>query len=304
MAEPNGGRRNRLGRGLGALLDAHAPDSPDASDIRRIDVAEIETNPYQPRVEFSTEELEELAASIKTNGLLQPIVVRPAPGARPAGWQLVAGERRLRAVTRLGWADVPAIVREVDDRTLLVLALVENVQRERLAPLEEAAAYQQLADEFGFSQQQIADAVGRNRSTVANAVRLLKLPRAIRDLIDSERLSAGHARALLGVDDPDRMMKLARSAADEGWSVREVERHARAAGGRQRTGDRKSGKSAPRQDAAAKRLERALQRALGTSARIRDRRNGKGRIVIPFHSADDFERLYEQLTGRTVDDVV
>src|SRR5687767_2307677 len=186
-------------------------------------VGAIAPNPFQPRREFAEEELSDLASSIRENGLLQPIVVRPAPGGTSARWELIAGERRWRAVTRLGWKEVPAIVKDVDDRTLLVLALVENLQREQLSALEEAEGYRRLADEFSLSQQQIAEVVGRDRSTIANSLRLLNLPASVRQLLAEGSLSAGHARALLGMSSEHRMADLAREAVDEGWSVRELE---------------------------------------------------------------------------------
>lgn len=289
-------QRDRLGKGLGALLGEYLGDEPiEGLDARKVAVSSIVPNPYQPRREFSEEELAELVESIRENGLLQPLVIRPAP-QRAGAWELVAGERRWRAVTRLGWTEVPAIVRQVDDRTLLVLALVENLQRSELTALEEAAGYRRLADEFQLTQQQIADVVGRDRSTVANTMRLLQLPSSVRRYLEDGRLSAGHARALLSVGNERWMAELARRAAEEGWSVREVEdrvQQARPQGTR---------KQRPR-EAAERRLEEALQRALGTDARIKPR-GKKGRIEIPYYGAEDFERVFELLVGRSATDVV
>jgi len=289
-------RRDRLGRGLGALLGEYLGEGAvSGGDTRVLPIADIAPNPFQPRREFREEELAELAESIRQNGLLQPVVVRPAPGrvAGPA-WELVAGERRWRACMRLGMREVPAVVREVDDRTLLVLALVENLQRAALSPLEEAEGYRQLATEFGLSQQEIAEAVGRDRSTIANSLRLLQLPAEVRALVAEGKLSAGHARALLGASNERRMVELAERAVREGWSVREVEaqvQRARAARTRPRGAEER------RRDPAERRLEEELQRALGTAVRIHRTRGNRGRIEIPFYSAEDFERLYELLVG-------
>ncbi|HEX7089300.1 MAG TPA: ParB/RepB/Spo0J family partition protein [Longimicrobiales bacterium] len=289
-------RRDRLGRGLSALLGEYLGEDAAASgDARVVPIADIAPNPFQPRREFREEELAELAESIRQNGLLQPVVVRPAPGrAGGPAWELVAGERRWRACMRLGMREVPAVVREVDDRTLLVLALVENLQRAALSPLEEAEGYRQLASEFGLSQQEIAEAVGRDRSTIANSLRLLQLPAEVRALVAEGRLSAGHARALLGASGERRMVELAERAVREGWSVREVEaqvQRVRAARARPRIAEER------RRDPAERRLEEELQRALGTAVRIHRTRGNKGRIEIPFYSAEDFERLYELLVG-------
>ncbi len=294
-------RRDRLGKGLGALLGEYlGEDGPgEAGSSRKIAVSAIAPNPFQPRREFSDEELSELAASIRENGLLQPIVVRPAPEGTGSEWELVAGERRWRAVTRLGWREVPAITREVDDRTLLVLALVENLQRSGLNALEEAEGYQRLQEEFKLSHQSIAEAVGKDRSTVTNTLRLLQLPSSVRRLVAAGRLSAGHARALLGAGNEHRMADLARKAAEEGWSVRDME--ARVQGARPAARGRRAARPRP---AAEQQLEDELQRRLGTPARIRPSRGGKGRIEIPYYSADDFERLFELLVGKAATDVV
>ena len=300
----------RLGKGLGALLGdylgeqgaAHVTRVPtqDAPEARRLRIAEIRPNAYQPRREFSEEELADLAASLKANGLLQPVVVRPADGPRGARWELVAGERRWRAATRLGWTEIPAVVREVDDRTMLVLALVENIQRAQLNALEEADAYQRLGDEFSLTQQQIADIVGKDRSTVANAIRLLQLPASVRVLVADGRLSAGHARALLGAENDRAIADLARQAVEQGWSVREVEAEVQ----RTKGSRRRRVRTDKQRDVAEKQLEEELQRALGTDVRIRSGRGMKGKLEIPFYGAEDFERLFEILAGRSALDVV
>lgn len=294
-------KKDRLGKGLGALLGEYLGEEDVTTETRTVRVASVHPNPFQPRREFREEELTDLADSIRENGLLQPIVVRPEENRRGTDrWELVAGERRWRAVTRLGWKDVPAVIREVDDRTLLVLALVENLQRSELSAIEEAAGFQQLVDEFGLTQQQVAEAVGRDRSTVANTLRLLQLPASVRRMVEAGELSAGHARALLGAADGHRVAELAERAVAEGWSVRETEEKVR--------GDRPSRKRrspAGRDDPAEKELEKELARALGTEVRIRRTRGGaKGRIEVSYYGAEDFERLFELLSGRPAVEVV
>ena len=294
-------RKDRLGKGLGALLGEYLGEQEGGTEARTVPVSAVHPNPFQPRREFKEEELSELAGSIRENGLLQPIVVRPAGNRRGADrWELIAGERRWRSVTRLGWKDVPAIIREVDDRTLLVLALVENLQRSELTAMEEAEGYQQLVDQFGLSQQAVAEAVGRDRSTVANTLRLLQLPASVRRLVEAGELSAGHARALLGVPDQRRMADLARQAAEQDWSVRETERKVR----KSRPSQSKS-KRRKDTDPARKELEKELERALGTQVRINRTRGGvKGRIEVSFYDPEDFERVFELLAGKPAVEVV
>jgi len=295
-------KKERLGKGLGALLGEYLGDEVGGTEARSVPVSAVHPNPFQPRREFKEDELLELAASIKENGLLQPIVVRPAGNRRGTDrWELVAGERRWRAVTRLGWKDVPALVRDVDDRTLLVLALVENLQRSGLGALEEAQGYQQLVDEFGLSQQEVASAVGRDRSTVANTLRLLQLPASVRRLVEAGSLTAGHARALLGAPSGRRMSELAKQAVDQAWSVRETESRVRKA----RPDRPKSSRKKKEADPALKALETELERVLGTQVRIKETRGGtKGRIEVSFYDAEDFERVFELLAGKPAVEVV
>ena len=296
------GKKERLGRGLGALLGEYLPggEALDSSDIRQVEVAKISPNPFQPRKEFAPEELQELARSIQENGLLQPLMVRPAPGATEQ-WELVAGERRLRAVTELGWGEVPVLVREVDDRTLLVLALVENLQREALGALEEAEGYRVLSESFNLTQGEIAEAVGKDRSTVANTLRLLQLPPSVRKLVESGELSAGHARALLALGDPVRAGELARKAAVEGWSVRTVEEAVR-----RRAGDSGTKKKTPgaAPDPVMRALQEELRASLGTRVVLRKGKGEKGVIEIPFLNGEDFERLFSLLAGKEASEVV
>jgi ParB family chromosome partitioning protein len=310
-------KKGRLGKGLSALLGEYLPEGEGggegaAGTLRQLSTARIAPNPFQPRREFAPEQLAELEESIRQNGLLQPVVVRAATRATPEGadWELVAGERRWRAVRRLGWTEVPAVVKELDDRAMLILAIVENVQRAELSPLEEAQGYRQLIDEFGFTQAEVAESVGRERSTVANLLRLLQLPASVQRLVSEGDLSMGHARAILGLEDEREMADLAREAADRGLSVRVVEERVRArrerasAGG---TPPAAASAAAPGastgvqggglDDPHLRHLEGELQRALGTAVRIRVQGGKVGRIEIPFYNADDFDRVLELILG-------
>jgi ParB family transcriptional regulator, chromosome partitioning protein len=298
-------KKPRLGKGLSALLGEYsaAPAEGGGADgLRTVPTARIAPNPFQPRREFTPEELAELEESIRLNGLLQPLVVRPATATTPAGaeWELVAGERRWRAVRRLSWPEVPVVVRELDDRAMLVLAIVENVQRANLSALEEAMAYRRLMDEFGFTQAEVAESVGRERSTVANLLRLLQLPASVQRMITDGALSMGHARALLGLENERDIAQLAREAADAGLSVRAVEERVRS-----RRTPRDEPKRTPkdaRPDAGGKtahlrHLEGELQRAFGTAVQIRLQGQSAGKVEIPFYDADDFDRVLELLLG-------
>jgi len=285
--------RRRLGRGLEALL------GPGDTAVRdeaagEIAVNAIAPNPFQPRRTFGADELNELAESLRTSGLLQPILVRPTT----RGYELIAGERRLRAAQRLGWSTIPALGRDADDATLLTLALVENLQRDSLSPVEEAQGYQRLLGEFGLSQQQVADAVGRNRSTIANAVRLLRLPSAVLTLIHERRLSVGHARTLVTLDDEQRVTELARQAVANGWSVREME--ARVTPGPPRARRVRTRKQQSSDDGAEqRRIEDALRRRLQTDVRL-VLHGTKGRIEIAFYSNDDLARLLDLVLGTPI----
>ncbi len=304
MSEPTGvqqaenKKKNRLGRGLGALLGEYLPQEGAVEGYRTVPLARITPNPFQPRREFEPEALAELEASIRENGLLQPLVVRPAKDGAQAGfdWELVAGERRMRAVRRLGWTDVPVIVRDMDDRTLLVLAIVENVQRAGLSPLEEAEGYRQLIDEFGYTQKEVAESVGRERSTIANLLRLLHLPASVQRLVSAGTLSMGHARAILGMGDERRMADLARRATAEGLSVRAVEGIVRS-GREEREKETARAPIPAADDPHVRHIEAELQREFGTSVRIQVGRDAKGKIEISFYGAEDFERVTELLLG-------
>ena len=282
---------DRLGKGLGALLGDYLEPELQPGEVQKLRITSILPNPMQPRRSFVQAELEELAASIAENGLLQPVVVRAAAGAD--SYELIAGERRLRAVGILGWDEVPVIVRDASDRTLLVLALVENLQREALNPLEEAEGYASLGEQFDMKQADIAAAVGKDRSTVANLLRLLKLPVSVRRLVERGSLSAGHARALLAVDDPVRVAELAQQAAKEGWSVREVERRVNGTSRKKR-----KRKKTATSDPIVKAFESQLRDHFSTRVTIRGEGGRKGSIEIQYHGPEDFERIYELMTGQ------
>lgn len=290
--------RDRLGRGLGALLGEYLEPPTTSAETRRMPLSAIVPNPVQPRRVFSDAELAELASSIRENGLLQPLVVRPVQGA-PGRFELIVGERRFRAVTSLGWEDVPVIVRDATDETVLVLALVENLQREALNPLEEAEGYAALGEKFELSQADIAKAVGKDRSTVANVIRLLKLPISVRKLLEDGSLTQGHARALLSLEDDVLAGEIGRRAVSEGWSVREIERRVGA-----RDQKPKSSKVPKAKSPVVRALEEALEDHLMTRVELREGRGGKGTIEIAFHGPEDLERVFELITGRPIAEVV
>ena len=295
MTETAAGRR-RLGRGLEALLGPTREEAEREGSLVELAVADIRPNPYQPRRDADPVALEELKASIRRAGLLQPVVVRAARAE--GGYELIAGERRLRACQALGWERIPAVRREVDDRTVLTLALIENLQRDDLSPVDEARGYDRLIAEFNLTQQDVAEAVGRDRSTVANALRLLRLPGAVLGLLHEGRLSVGHARALLGLEDPGAATALAKEAVDHGLSVRDVEDWVR--GGRapvRRPRLKKGLGQAPE----VRRIEDALRRRLGTDVRVTLRSKGKGHIHVGFYSNDDLARLLELMLGSPFD---
>ena len=298
-------RKDRLGKGLGALLGEYVDGGEDKpkieGDIQRVALKSIVPNPHQPRKEFSEDELSDLVDSIRENGLLQPLVVRTSPHQADR-YELVAGERRYRSLMRLEWDDVPVMIREVDDETLLVLALVENLQREALTPLEEAEGYQSLAERFDLTQEEIARAVGKDRSTVANSLRLLRLPPSLRKLVNAGELSGGHARALLSIGEPMRMAELGRAAAKEGWSVRETERRVKSEKSNGSTSKTRA-PSVPPRDPVVRALEERLQEHLSTRVHIRGGgKKGKGSIEIPFGGTEEFERLFALITGQEASD--
>lgn len=300
----------RLGRGLEALIStARQQREPAAasaadSDLRRLAIADISPNPFQPRRTFTPEELSELERSMKATGLLQPITVRRrADGA----FELVAGERRLRAANRLGWTEIPALVRDFDDRAMLTLALVENLQRANLNPLEEAEGYQRLIGDFGLTQQQVADAVGKDRTTITNLLRLLSLPASVRELVERGQLSTGHAKALLVLKDAKRQVVLATETVARQLSVREVESRARAMMGAPspavtelagRLPGAAKGAGTPVASAELRRAAELLRRRLQTDVDIQPLGGERGVVRISFFSADDLERLLDLVIGK------
>jgi ParB family transcriptional regulator, chromosome partitioning protein len=279
------GKRKALGRGLAALIpgpEGEPATGPGAATLAPVD--RLDPNPFQPRSAIDPERLAELQASIRASGIVQPILVR----RRGERYQIIAGERRWRAAQALGLASVPVTLRDVPDEQLLELALVENVQREDLTPLEEAQAFQRMQSELGLTQEEIARRVGRDRTTIANTLRLLRLPRELRELVGQGALDAGHARALLALDAAPDQIALGREAARKGLSVREVER--RVALMRAPRG----GRAVARKDPNTAAAEERLRRTLGT--RVEIRRRGKGGVVrVLFKSEAELQRLFELL---------
>ncbi len=297
----------RLGRGLEALLAMKSPeprnppaatgDSSTNVGLQHLRLSEIRPNPYQPRKEFKLEELSELQASLRASGLLQPITVRPAPNG--SGFELIAGERRFRAASSLGWTEIPAVVRTIDDKTLLTLALIENLQRSDLNPLEEAEGYKRLVDEFALSHAQVGEVVGKDRSTVANLLRLLNLPAAVRRLLSDGAISLGHARAILGLGDERAMIELARETASQGLSVRDVERKVQGASGTKAAAKKTTGKARPPATGEARGIEDRLRRHLQTDVGVHlsKGKSTKGELRIHFYSNDDLSRVLEMILG-------
>ncbi len=293
-----------MGRGLRSLIPEAPPrtlpeqpaSAPAVASLGRascpqIDIDQIVPNHKQPRERFDEEALDALANSLKTKGVLQPILVRPLADGQ---YGLIAGERRWRAAQRAGLLKIPAVVKEVPDDRILEFALIENLQREELNPIEEARAYRTLVDDLGLTQQQIADRVGKQRATIANTMRLLSLPEPVRQLVRSGQLSTGHARALLGIEMATEQTELAERTVREGLSVREVEAQV-ARIQRVRILEGRPVQAATRRDPNVTAAEEALQRAIGTKVRIFQGKKGAGRLEIHFYGAEEMERVYQML---------
>ena len=298
-----------LGRGLGALLggapsptpaptpskpvQAKTPESEPSQGLRRLPLSLIHPSPLQPRKDFTTESLQELADSIREQGLIQPLVLRPAG----KGFELIAGERRWRASQMAGLTEVPVVVREATDREVVELALIENLQRENLNPIEEALGYVQLNTQFQLTQEEIARRVGKSRVVVANAIRLLRLPEPVRDLVRHNRLSVGHAKVLLTLPDIHQQQRLAQRIVDHGLSVRETERHvANATGVGTEAGKAtdKTSASGSTRDPIVGSIEERLRERLGTQVHLRHR-GGKGALEIRYFSDAELNRILEIL---------
>lgn len=284
--------RQPLGRGLSALLG----DSPTAAakaeiSVNEVDIDLIDPNPEQPRTRFVESAMDELAASIRSNGIVQPIVVR-RNGDR---YQIVAGERRWRAAQKAGLRRVPVTLKEISDAKLLEVALIENIQRQELNVVEEARAYRKLLDNIGFTQEELAERVGKDRSMISTALRLLKLPDAVLEMVAAEKLTPGHARALLVADDPARQIEIARSIVDFNLNVREVERMVKRKDGTNSVTDKNKEVTATK-DPNVRLAETRLMRALGTNVKITPgKKSGEGKIEIEYYNPTDLDRLYERL---------
>ena len=283
-------QRKALGRGLSALLPQRAPvpaeaprSASETARISSIPIAEIQPNPLQPRTVFDASHLEELANSIETHGIIQPLLVR----RKGAQYELIAGERRLRAAKLAGLGEVPAIVQDYADERVLEIALIENIQREDLNPIETAQALHRLQSEMKLSHEEIAARTGKDRTTITNLIRLLKLPREIQLLVAERRLSMGHARAILGIVNPDLQLQLAEKAAAQGFSVRQVERLVK------KVNEPRDPSEKSLQDPNVKAAVAELEATLGTRVRIVEKSDDRGRIEIEYYSKGELERIYE-----------
>lgn len=289
-------RRKALGKGLHSLLPTRSTNEPiqarqvsallQEGDVQRLPIEQVMPNPNQPRREFDQAALMELTQSIEREGVIQPIIVRKTA---PREYQIIAGERRWRAAKSAGLAEVPVIVRTADDQQVLELAIVENIQREDLNPIELASAFQRMATELGLSHDQIGQKTGKERTTITNAVRLLQLPADLQKMIAAKQLSAGHARALLKFDDEQMQREVAQRCIDEGWSVRQIEQYTRP----KASGKLKSKAPEAPVDPNVKFALSEMERVLGTKVRIVEGGKSKGRIEIEYYSADDLSRIYD-----------
>ena len=283
MAKKIGG----LGKGLSAIFSEN--DTEDKNEIVTLKISQIEPNRTQPRRSFDEEALQELAGSIADHGVLQPILVRPQIYG---GYQIVAGERRYRASRMAGLTEIPAIVRELDDSQTMQLALIENLQRQDLSPMEEAQGYRTLMDSYGFSQEEVARTVGKSRSAVANMLRLLGLPEEIKPVLEEGRLSAGHARALLGLNDPKNIEAAAKKIVDESLSVRQAESLVK----KLNSDAKKPEKEKPQKLSRYAEVELALNQVLGTKVKIKDNKNDTGgELIIEFYDAPELYAIANKI---------
>jgi len=286
----------RLGRGLDALFNSTptaTPDEPQTA-LRDVPIKSIRRNPFQPRKDFDPQQLKELRESLSSSGLLQPVTVRRAAEGGEA-YELIAGERRLRAAQELGWTTISAVVKDLDDRELLALALIENLQRTDLNPIEEAEGYDRLVKEFGHTHQTVGAMVGRDRSTVANMLRILQLPESVRQMVRDGALTVGHARPLLGLSDETKIVELARETVKKGLSARDIEQRVRESAYAKpiEGGKRKRGRpqKADSRSADIRDLEERLRRRLQTDVSVVPTVSNKGFIKVSFYSVEDLERL-------------
>jgi ParB family chromosome partitioning protein len=301
MAEPKMNEKpSRLGRGLAALIGDMAPieapprsaDNANSGGPRRLPIEQLIANRANPRRDFDTDQLDELTSSIREKGVMQPLLVRPADG--PDQFEIIAGERRWRAAQRAGLHDVPVIVREVDDKEALELAIIENVQRVDLNPLEEAQGYEQLIEQFSYTQQDLAQVIGKSRSHVANTLRLLKLPREVRDMVSNGQLTAGHARTLITAADP---LGVAREIVEKGLSVREAEALSQRGVTAKPGGDKAPAAMPGERDADLAALEKRLSDAIGLKVQVLYKRDGSGTVQIGYKSLEQLDGVLALITG-------
>jgi ParB family chromosome partitioning protein len=272
-----------------SIVPGGRPQDSRSGDIQHVPLAKIVRNPAQPRTQFEPGAIRELAASIRERGVLQPVLLRPAGD----GFQLVAGERRFLAAQEAGFNTIPAIIRPLTDRESLLIALIENIQRENLNPIDEARAYYRLATEYGLQHEEIGQRVGKDRSTVSNAIRFNNLPQEVQALMESGSLSAGHGRALLSLSTPKQQTDLAASAASHGWSVRDLEERIRRSGAPRVARSRRTPRRAFSAELMA--VEDELMRVIGAKVRLTRRRGGSGSILIEYHNEEELDRLLTML---------
>jgi ParB family transcriptional regulator, chromosome partitioning protein len=283
--------KSRLGRGLASLIGEPAPLGhrlPPEGEQRMVSIAEVKSSPLNPRKDFRDDELAELAESIRTKGLVQPIIVRP--NGMSGGYEIVAGERRWRAAQKAGIHTIPAIIRELNDREVLELAIIENVQRQDLNAIEEATGYRELIERFDYSQEQLSEIIGKSRSHVANTLRLLKLPNGVQSLVQQGQISAGHARALIGRDDAET---LAKKIIDDGLNVRDIESLVQTFGEEGPTGTRR----ARDKDADTKAFEKELTDLLGLKVEVRRASGESGTLLIKYGNFDQLDYIRQRLGG-------